>query len=100
MNTPRKIRRHSWDWDIRLEGVHFALGLCNPKYETVFTSIMTEFNHLETAMPHILAVLLGMADDRPAGYVYRAVRGAKGRYAVMKALPSCISSDWRTKPIT
>ena len=37
-------------------------------------------------MPSILAILLGMADDKPAGYVYRALRNPNIRSDVMRTL--------------
>jgi len=44
------------------------------------------FEHLETQMPSILAVLLGMNDERPAAYVYQALRNPNIRYDVLTAL--------------
>jgi hypothetical protein len=70
MNTPPKKRRHKWDWDpSNLAGRDgtYAVGLSNPQYAELFTGIVTEFNHLETQMQKILAVLLGVTDERAAG---------------------------------
>jgi hypothetical protein len=86
MNTPPKKRRCSWEWTPTGPVGNYVVGLGNPDYASLFANIMSEFNHLETSMPKILTVLLGMTDDSSAGYVYRAIRSVNSRYEVMKAL--------------
>jgi hypothetical protein len=64
----------------------FVEGISNPDYAVLFAAIVTEFNAVETRMPNILSVLLGMPDSRSAGYVYRAIINAGARLQVMKAV--------------
>jgi hypothetical protein len=64
----------------------FIGSLTNPEYASRFAEILSGFEHLEAAMPRILAILLGMGDFKPAGYVYRALRNPNIRSDVMRAL--------------
>jgi hypothetical protein len=90
MNTARKKRRYSpvgvgpsgppWP-----DGL-FVGSLRNPEYATRFAAILSQFEHLEAAMPRILTILLGMTDAKPAGYVYRALRNPNIRSDVMRTL--------------
>jgi hypothetical protein len=88
MNTPRSSkRRYEWRPDVgNVPDGPFVSGLSNPEYASWFASVLTEFEHLESYMPRVLAVLLGTSDDAPAGYVYRALRNPSIRYNVLRDL--------------
>jgi hypothetical protein len=90
MTTARKKRRYS-AWFTGPSAPPWPEGLIigaleNPEYASRFAAILSQFEHLEAAMPRILAILLGMSDFTPAGYVYRALRNPSIRSDAMRAL--------------
>ena len=85
--TPKK-KRHGWQPVALPEkrGKAYAYNLTNRDYVERFAAILTQFEHLESRMPLVLAVLLGVPDERIAGYVYRALRSPNLRLEVMRDL--------------
>jgi hypothetical protein len=87
MNTPPKRRRFTWNFPEQETPVGpFVSGLDNPEYSVRLASIIVEFNFLESHMPFVLSLLMGMENEQPAGYVYRAIRSANSRLEVMHEL--------------
>jgi hypothetical protein len=86
MNQPPKRRRYAGLVDRReppLDGFHDS-GITNSDYAALLANVIAEFNNLETELPKMLAMLLGLSDETPAGYVYRAIPGVSARYHVMR----------------
>ncbi|MTD94968.1 hypothetical protein GIW81_11565 [Hyphomicrobium sp. xq] len=89
MNTPRKKRRYKWQIDLNggpPGGEAYTCALTNEKYGALLANIISAFEHLETAMPQLLSILLGLQDERTAGYVYRTLRNPNIRHDVLREL--------------
>lgn len=65
---------------------NFVHGLSNPEYARKFASLVSEFEHMETHMPNLLAALMGLEHAQSAAYVYRTLRNPSIRASVLKEL--------------
>lgn len=66
-----------------MENGTFAYGLGDERYQKALGEIAASYEHLEGAMPYVLAALMGTADDTAAGYVYRTIRNPRTRSDLM-----------------
>ena len=87
MNTPRKRRRFdlskymtSSDAAPKAPFVH---GLTDPEYAQRLALIVSSFEHVETFMPRLLAVLMGQRSANSAAYIYRSLKNPQIRYEVL-----------------
>tara|TARA_R110000787_G_scaffold281584_1_gene392994 strand:- start:251 stop:841 length:591 start_codon:yes stop_codon:yes gene_type:complete len=87
MNTPPTIKRFK---QVPVTGEipagAGAFAILNSKIAAEFGMMMAEFEHVENAMPQMLAVLLGGYDANTAGYVLRAIRNPKTKHDLLQHL--------------
>lgn len=87
MNTPPTIKRH----DYRPPPPEIPDGmtiscLMSADLGARYADVITRFEHVEDAMSHVMAVLLGGFDDQTAGYVLRTIRNPATKRELMRSL--------------
>lgn len=90
MNTPRKRRRFNISEymaasDAAPKG-SFVHALTDAEYAKRLARIVSEFEHVETYMPKLLATLMGRGSVMNAAFVYRTLKNPQIRLAVMTTL--------------
>lgn len=90
MNTPKKRKRFDIGAyvaasDAAPKGA-FVHSLTDATYAMRLARIVSEFEHVETYMPKLLAALMGRGSVMNAAYVYRTLRNPQIRLAVMQNL--------------
>lgn len=89
MNTPPKVKRFTLTTELRGDAPadgSYAQGIVDRQIGAKFAKIVTTFEHLENDMTCVLAVLLGDFHHGTAGYVMRAIAGARTKIDLMRGL--------------
>lgn len=90
MNTPKKRRRFNIsEYMTASEAAPkapFVHALTDAEYAKRLARIVSEFEHVESYMPKLLAALMGRASVMNAAYVYRTLKNPKIRFDVMRNL--------------
>ena len=63
-----------------------VFGIENPEVGWALSKFLAAYEHLETIMPKLLALLLGGYDDVTAGYVFRAIRNPSTKRELLQSL--------------
>jgi hypothetical protein len=90
MNIPRQKKRHKVQFELpTVPSGTYVSALANEQYAIRFARIITEFEHLESQMPRVLAELIGIKyiwPMSPAGYIWRVLRNPSIKTDVLRRL--------------
>jgi hypothetical protein len=84
----RKPKRHSIEWnppDLG-DGKAYAFGLTSKEHAAMLGAIAAAFEHLNSDMHKLLALLMGSGDERLPAYIYRSLISAAARIQLMRSL--------------